>query len=474
MAYRDLRCFLERLNEEGELHGVKVEVDPDLEIAMIADRVCKMPEGGKALFFERVKGSVFPLAVNIFGSSRRMCLALETETLEDLSRRMDEFLAGLPASAACEWWRHLGFEPRMIVDAPCREIVDYFPDLEVYPFLKSWPKDSGRAMTLPLVFSEDPETGLANCGMYRVQVLGRTGAAIHWAPESGGGRHRVKYRERGERMPVAIALGGDPSLVFSASLPLPKTVDEMQFAGFLRKSPMEVVRCLTSSLIVPANAEMIIEGYIEEGEAISGSVFGNHTGFYAPAADAPVMRITCVTRRKCPVLQATVVGRPPMEDCWLAKAAERLLLPFIRRELPEVADINLPLEWIFHNSAVVSVNKAFPGHGGEIIHKLRNSGWLRNSRILVIVDEDCDVKDLSRVAWRVMNFVDWQRDLTISGRKAERAASSSMLPGSGTFLGIDATRKRSEERAGSEWPAEISMDEDMVRLVEGRWRDYGF
>lgn len=474
MAYRDLRCFLERLEEEGELHRVTVEVDPNLEIAAISDRVSKTPGGGRALFFEKVKGSEFPLAVNIFGSSRRMCLALECECLEYFSRRMVEFLADLPAASTCEWWRHLGFEPRMTEDVPCREIVDYFPDLDLFPFLKSWPKDSGRAMTLPLVFSEDPETGRANCGMYRVQVLGRNGAAVHWAPESGGGRHWAKYRRKGERMPVAIALGGDPSMLFSASLPLPEPVDEMQFAGFLRKSPMEVVRCLTSSLTVPANAEMIIEGFIEESEAISGSVFGNHTGFYAPAADAPVMRVSCITRRKDPVLPATVVGRPPMEDCWLAKAAERLLLPFLRRELPEIGDINLPLEWIFHNSAIVSVRKSFPGHAGEIMHKLRNCGWLRNSRILVIVDDDCDVKDLSGVAWRVVNFVDWQRDLTVGGPAKELAASASALPGSGTSLGIDATRKWPEELSGGEWPAEISMDGEIMRLVSERWRDYGF
>lgn len=474
MAYLDLRCFLERLEEEGELHKVKVEVDPELEIAAIADRVSKMPEGGRALFFEKVKGSVFPLAINMFGSSRRMCLALETETLEDLSRRMDKFLGDLPTDSADGWWRHLGYEPRQAEKAICREVVDYSPDLGLFPFLKSWPKDSGRAMTLPLVFSEDPETGRINCGMYRVRLLGRTGAAIHWGPGSGGGRHWVKYSQRGERMPVAIALGGDPALVFCASLPLPEPVDEMQFAGFLRGSPVEVVRCLTSSLIVPANAEAIIEGVIEHDELISGSVFGNHTGFYAPAADAPVMRVTCVTRRHDPVLPATAVGRPPMEDCWLAKAAERLMLPFMRREIPEVADINLPLEWIFHNSAIVSINKSFPGHACSIFHKLRDCGWLRNSRVLVVIDADNDVRDLSGVAWRVINNVDWQRDLTICGPAVELAVSAPTLPGSGTFIGIDATRKWPAERSGSKWPAEITMDEAVKRLVDARWHEYGF
>ncbi len=474
MAYLDLRSFLEKLESEAELHRVEVEVDPALEISAIADRVSKMPKGGRALFFETVKGSAFPLAVNIFGSFRRICLALETEKLEDLALRMERFLNDLPAGSAGEWWRHLGCEPISAEKAICREVVNHSPDLALFPFLKSWPKDSGRAMTLPLVFTEDPETGRANCGMYRVQILDRDRVAIHWGPNSGGGRHWAKYRERGRRMPVAIALGGDPALVFSASLPLPEPVGEMQFAGFLRKRPVEVVRCLTLPLVVPANAEMIIEGFIGHEEVISGSVFGNHTGFYATVAEAPVMRVSCVTRRHEPVLPATVVGRPPMEDCWLAKAAERLMLPFIRREIPEIVDINLPLEWIFHNSAIVSIDKTFPGQGGGIFTRLGNSGWLRNSRFMVIVDGDIDVKDLSGVAWRVMNNVDWQRDLTIWGPAGEPAVSNNPLPGNGTFLGIDATRKWPEERSGRAWPEEIAMDEAVKRLVDTRWHEYGF
>lgn len=275
-------------------------------------------------------------------------------------------------------------------------------------------------------------------------------------------------------MPVAIALGGDPALIFSSSLSLPGQVEEMQFAGFLRKSPVEVVRCLTSPMFVPADAEVIIEGFIDHSEVISGSVFGNHTGFYAPAPDAPVMRVTCITRRRDPVLPATVVGRPPMEDCRLAKVAERLILPFIRREISEVADINLPLEWIFRNSAVVSIRKLFPGHAGIVINKLRNCGWLRNSRILVVVDADNDVQDLSGIAWRVMNSVDWQKDVMISGPPEGPFVSFPTLPGGGTFLGIDATRKWPEERSGSQWPQEIAMDEAVQGLVDARWREYGF
>ncbi|MBP1751501.1 MAG: 3-octaprenyl-4-hydroxybenzoate carboxy-lyase [Geobacteraceae bacterium] len=473
MAYPDLHHFLDRLDQEGELQRVTVEVDPVLEISAIADRVSKMPGGGKALLFENVKDSQFPAAVNIFGSYRRTCLALGVEELNDLSGRVDDFFAALPAGSADEWWLNLGFEPRQVIQAQCREIIDYSPDLESYPFLKSWPEDSGRAATLPLVFTEDPETGRANCGMYRTQVLGPVTVAIHWSPGSGGGRHYSRYRESGRRMPVAIVLGGDPSLVFSAMLPLPDEADEMRFAGLLRNSPVEMVRSLTSSLLVPANAELVIEGFVESGEVVSGSVFGNHTGFYAPAPDAPIVRVTCVTRKSVPVFPSTVVGRPPMEDCWMAKACERLLLPFIRRAMPEVADINMPLEWIFHNSAVVAVDKAYPGHAVRVMDALRNGGWLRNARLLIVVDAGIDIQDLSLVAWRMLNCVDWQRDIVRFGQCREHAQPVRTLPGSGTFLGVDATRKLPEEHPGRAWPGEIAMNDDVTRLIEARWRAYG-
>ncbi len=474
MAYRDLRDFQDRLEGAGELHRVRVEVDPALEIAEIADRVSKMKDGGKALLFEKVKGGRFAVAANLFGSPRRMCLALELNELSDLSRRLEQFLKGLPPGAEASWWSHLGFAPQQTQEAPCQEVVEVTPGLGAYPFLKSWPGDSGPTVTLPLVFTEDPETGRANCGMYRVQILDRSSVAVHWHPQSGGACHHRKYLERGEPMPVAVAIGGDPAVIYAASLPLPEPVDEMQFAGYLRRSPVQLVRCLTVPLMVPANAEMVIEGYVEPGGLITGSVFGNHTGFYAPAPDAPVLRVTCITRRRDPVFPVTVVGRPPMEDCQMAKATERVMLPFLRRELPEIADLNLPLEWIFHNGAVVSINKSYPGHAGEVMHLLRNGRWMRNARSLVVVDADVDLQDLSLVAWKTLNNVDWQRDLVIGGAGIGRATSDRTLPGSGTFLGIDATRKWAEERSGSEWPREIAMDETVKRLVDSRWREYGF
>ena len=474
MLYRDLHDFLHTLDEAKELRRVAVEVDPDLEIAEIVGRVSKMEEGGAALLFEKVKRSRFAVAANLFGTYKRICMALGIDDLNDLTRRIDGFLGRLSGGAAALWWEQIGFAPRQVEIAPCREVVDFAADLGDYPFLKSWPEDSGRAVLLPLVVSEDPETRFANCGMYRVQILGRDVAAIHWQPQSGGAQHFKKYQERGERMPVAIAIGGDPAVILAASLPLPEMVDEMRFAGFLRNEPVELVRCLTSSLLVPSNAELVIEGYIESGEMIRGSLFGNHTGFYAPAPDAPMLHVTCITRKNEPVFPATVVGMPPMEDCWMAKAAERLMLPFIRRELPEIVDMNFPLEWIFHSSAVIAIEKAYAGHAREVLRSLRGNRWLRRARLLVIVDADLNVQDLSQVAWKALNNVDWQRDLLTIDDPASKISAESPFPVCTSLLGIDATRKWPDERDGRPWPREIAGDETVAKLVDARWKEYGF
>ena len=432
MAWQDLREFLDTLENGGELHRIGVEVSPVLEIAEITDRMSKSPAGGSALFFERVAGSRFPAATNIFGSERRVCAALEVAELSHLTGRMTELFqenrpgAGRDAGAALagnpEFER---FRPAAVATGVCQEVVDELPDLAAYPILKGWPGDGlpgwdGRFITLPLVFTRDPETGAQNCGMYLVQVFTSGTAGIRWRPESGGAGHLAAYRARGERMPVAIALGGDPAVIFAAMLPLPAVIDEMQFAGFLRGKPVELVRCLTSGIMVPAHAELVMEGYIDPGEICSGGEFGNHTGFYAPAGELPVLHVTRITRRQAPVFPATVVGRPPMEDCYMAKAAERLMLPFTRLELPEVVEINLPLEGIFHGTAVVAIDKRHPGQGREVMAALWARGWLAGARLLVVVDGDVDVHDLSRTFWKVMNSVDWRRDLVfadVSGRE---------------------------------------------------------
>ncbi|HLO27126.1 MAG TPA: UbiD family decarboxylase, partial [Geobacteraceae bacterium] len=421
MAWQDLREFLDRLEQTGQLHRIGAEVDPMLEIAEITDRVSKSPGGGRALLFERVRGSRFPAVTNIFGSERRVCAALGVDELPQLTRRMAELLqnvnavteedAGAALASNTDFAR---FGPAVVAQGACQEVVEDAPDLSAYPIPKSWPGDgwpacNGRFITLPLIFTRDPDTGVANCGMYLVQVFSSRSAGIRWRPGSGGAGHLTKYRARGERMPVAIALGGDPAAAFSAMLPLPAAVDEMQFAGFLRGKQVEVVQCRTSGIMVPANAELVIEGYIDPCELGSGGEFGNHTGFYAPPQELPVMHVDCITRRRDPVFPATVVGPPPMEDCHMARAAERLMLPFTRLELPEIVEINLPLEGIFHGAAIVSIDKRAPGQGRLVMERLWAKGWLSGSRLLVVVDGDVDVCDLSRVFWKVLNSSNWTR-----------------------------------------------------------------
>ncbi len=473
MAYRNLSAFLDELEALGELIRVRATVDPWLEIAEITDRVSKSPSGGKALLFESVRGSSFPVVTNTFGSFRRVCAALEVSELAELTGRMEELCRhlgtesvaanDLDLSGCPEFSR---FAPLEVASAPCQEIVDFSPDLTIYPLLKNWagdgrPDHEGRFITLPLVVTNDPESGGRNCGMYRVELFDGGSVGIHWRAGSGGAGHYRRFLARGERMPVAVAVGGDPSVIFAATVPLPTTIDEFGLAGFLRREKVPLVRCRTAPLMVPAEAEMVLEGYLEPGEEVRGGAFGNHTGFYAEGAAVPVMHVTCVTRRKEMVYPATVVGRPPMEDCYLAKATERLLLPLLRLKLPEIADINLPLAGIFHGCAIVALEKRHPGHPREVVAALWSEGWLAASRLLVVVDADLDLRDLSLVAWKVLNVVDWRHDVMI-GEEREGAPLGR--------LALDATRKPT---ANGELREEINRGADIARLVENRWREYG-
>ena len=471
---QDLHTFLAHLEEAGHLHRVAVETDPVLEIAAITDRVCKLPEGGTALLFERVRGSRFPLATNLFGSNRRVCAALGVNDLAELAGRMEELLAAAPADDLLGLTASspvlAPFAPRETAEAPCREVAEPVPDLERFPFLKVWSGDgapgrSGRFLTLPLVITRDPEGGRPNCGLYRVEVLDGHTAALHWRPGSGAAGHARQWAARGAPMPVAIALGGDPAALFAALLPLPAGLDELQLAGWLRREPLAVSRCRTSDLQVPATADLVIEGFVAPGESVEAGAFGNHTGFYALAGKVPLLRVTAISRRSVPIIPATVVGRPPMEDCWLARAAGRFLLPLIRRVVPGVVDLHLPFAGIFHGCALVAVAKSRPGQGREVLAGLWQGGWLGEGRLLVIVDRDVDLHNADDLPWRVLNRVRWERDLVFGP-----VEDGGLVGGR---LGVDATRKLPEELAGAAWPGEVRPDEATVRLVAQRWREYG-
>ncbi|MDI1471691.1 MAG: menaquinone biosynthesis decarboxylase [Thermodesulfovibrio sp.] len=481
MAYNDLREFLQVLEKKGLLHRVTVEVDPILEIAEITDRMCKSPNGGKALFFEKVKGSQIPVVTNIFGSFERMCLSLEVESLDDIGKRIEQLLHQSPPKTFKEKIKAL-FElievskylPKRVSKAPCQEVINHEPDLNKLPILKTWPNDGGRFITFPMVFTRDPDTGIQNCGMYRMHVYDERTTGMHWHIHKDGAVHYRKYKELGKRMPVAVAIGSDPAVIYSSTAPLPYGVDEMVFAGFLRRKPVEMVKCITSDIEVPANAEIVLEGYVDPHELRDEGPFGDHTGFYSPVDKFPVFHITCITHRKNPIYPATVVGKPPMEDCYMGKATERIFLPLLRMQFPEIRDMNLPMEGVFHNAAIISIKKQYPGHGKKIIHGLWGMGQMSFSKLIIVVDEDVNVQDLSTTAWKVLNNVDWRRDVIISEGPVDELDHASSFPRFGGKMGIDATRKMREEGMMRDWPEEITQAKEIKELVTKRWHEYGF
>jgi 4-hydroxy-3-polyprenylbenzoate decarboxylase len=486
MAYKDLRAFIEVLERQGQLVRVKADVNPLLEITEITDRMCKSPGGGKALFFEKVTGSDYPVVTNLFGSFERMCLSLEVKSLDDVARRIEALLSQSPPRTLVEKLAMLPrliefskFIPRTVKSAPCQEVVRReHPDLGRFPILKCWPgdgqpSDGGRFITLPMVFTKDPETGRRNCGMYRMHVYDGVTTGMHWHIHKDGARHYEKYKALGRKMPAAVAVGCDPAVIYSATPPLPESVDEMLFAGFLRREPVEMVKCVTCDLEVPAQSELVIEGYLEPGEARLEGPFGDHTGFYSAADMYPVFHVTCITHRRDAIYPATIVGKPPMEDCYMGKATERIFLPLLRLDFPEIRDFNLPMEGVFHNAALISIKKSYPGHAKKIIHGLWGKGQMMFAKLLVVVDDDVDVQNISYTAWRVLNNVDWKRDVVISEGPLDDLDHAASWPRYGSKMGIDATRKTREEGMTREWPDELFMSEEIRKLVDRRWKEYG-
>ena len=480
MAYKDLRDFLKVLEAKGLLKRISTEVDPVLEMAEINDRVVKAK--GPALLFERPAGSKIPSLVNAFGSFERMKLALEVDNLDEIGGRILEFLEPEIPTNFMEKLKALpklkklsDFIPKIVRSGPCKEvIIRDNPSLDMFPILKTWPEDGGKFITLPMVFTKDPETGERNCGMYRMHVYDSKTTGMHWHIHKDGARHYRKAEQRGERLEAAVAIGSDPAVMYSATAPLPEGIDEMLFAGFLRNATVELVKCETVDVEVPANAEIVLEGYVEPGERRTEGPFGDHTGYYSLADEYPVFHITCITHRKDAIYPATIVGKPPMEDCFIGKATERIFLPLLKKQLPEIVDMNLPLEGVFHNFAVLSIDKRYPGHARKVMYALWGMGQMSFTKAIVIVDKWVNVQDLSEVVWRIGNNVDPKRDTVIVEGPLDVLEHASDIPAYGGKIGIDATKKLPSEGFHREWPNEIVMSEDVRRLVSNRWKEYGF
>ena len=477
MAFADLRDFIRCLEQAGELVRIQTPVSADLEITEISDRVMKA--GGPALLFENVDGKGIPVLVNAYGSDRRMCLALGAESLDAVAGRLDALLEPESPRTLLDKIRMLPkladlskIFPKSVRKGPCQEVVETEGfSLDRFPVLKCWPGDGGPFVTLPLVFTRDPRTGKPNCGMYRLQVYDGRTTGMHWQTHKHGAAH---YRDgQGEEMEVAVAIGADPAVTFAATLPLPEGMDEMMAAGFLRNAPVEMVRCRTVDLEVPASAEIVLEGTVRRGETRTEGPFGDHTGFYSLPGEYPVFRVRCVTHRRDPIYHATVVGRPPMEDAWMGRAIERIFLSPMRKAFPEIVDVHLPFEGVFHNLMLVSIRKAYPGHARKVMHGLWGLGQAMFTKCIVVVDADVDVQNPSETVWTVLNHIDPQRDLEFVTGPVDSLDHASRLPDFGSKVGVDATRKWPAEGFHRPWPDAVRMSADIRRLVDAKWARYG-
>lgn len=477
MSYRDLQDFINELREKKLIDEIEAEVDSNLEITEIADRVSKAY--GNALLFKNVKGSPYPVLINALGTYERLNLGLEVEKLDDIADTIMDFMdvsnyvtlmnkiKSIPKLA-----RLARVFPKKVKTAACQEVVEE-PDLDKLPVLKCWPKDGGRYITLPLVITKDPETNQQNMGMYRLQVYDKKTTGMHWHLHKDGREIYEKYRKLGKRMPVSVAIGCDPATIYSATAPLPKMIDEMIFSGFLRKEPLEIVKCVTNDIYVPANAEFVLEGYVDLDEMKLEGPFGDHTGYYSLSDMYPVFHIEKITRKKNPVYPTTIVGKPPMEDCYLGKATERIFLPLMKVQCPEIVDMNFPLEGVFHNCVVVSIKKAYPKHAHKIMNALWGMGQMMYTKMIIVVDEAINPHDISTVAWKVFNNIDPQRDIVISEGPLDALDHASNTPHYGSRLGIDATKKWVTEGHTRPWPDDIEMTKEIKEMVDKRWKEYG-
>jgi 4-hydroxy-3-polyprenylbenzoate decarboxylase len=482
MAYDGMSAFVHALEQRGELVRIRRRIDARLEVAAIADRVMKA--GGPALLFENVSGSTFPLIINAFGSRRRMALALGVEDLHEHAQAIEQ-LVRTRAPASARELAHMALRlpelahvpPRAAARAPCQDVVRTGADvdLDALPILTSWPDDGGPFITLPQVITRDPETGTRNVGCYRMQKLDARTTAMHWQVHKTGARHFRRARAMGlARLEVAVALGGDPAMTYAATAPLPDGIDEWMFAGFLRKRAVGTARCATVDLEVPADADFVLEGYVDPGEepALEGP-FGDHTGYYTPVDRFPKFHVTAITRRDDAVYPATIVGPPPMEDAWLGKATERLFLPLLRMLFPEIVDMNLPVEGAFHNLVLVSIKKQYPFHAARVAHGLWGSGQMSFSKVICVVDDDVDVQDLGQVTWRLLANLDPRRDLAFVDGPIDQLDHGANQALWGSKVCIDGTRKWREEGYARDWPEPCRMSAEVTARVDALWSELG-
>jgi len=480
MPYRDLRDYLAALDRAGELKRIGAEVSPVLEITEIADRVVK--KGGPALVFEKPTGAAMPVAINLFGSVERVMRALEVGSWQEWTDRLDFFLEPKMPTSLLDKVRTLpklvevaGIFPKVLRDGPVHEVVATGDqvDLGALPVLQCWPDDGGRFLTLTNVITKDPATGGRNCGMYRLQVYDRNTTGMHWHLHHDSARIFRDNARLGRRTEVAVALGGDPATMFAPAVPLPPGVDELLFAGFVRREAVEMVKCVTVDLEVPAHAEIVLEGWVDADERRREGPFGDHTGFYSLADDYPVFHITAITRRKDAIYPTTIVGRPPMEDCFMGFAIERMFLPLMRKTLPEVVDYHMPFQGVFHNLMLVAIDKRVPHHARKVMHGIWGLGQATFTKVIVVVDADVNVHDPAEVAWKALANIDPQRDLEFVTGPAETLDHASRAPWWGSKVGIDATRKWPTEGFAREWPGEIVMSPAVKARIDALWPQLG-
>ncbi len=509
MAYRDLREFVRKLEDEGELRRVKTEVDPVLEIAEVVQRLRRealdgedtatqkpknnagaghdrpTPDGlGPALLFERPKGSRYPLLINAFGSIRRMELAFEVEDLQDIAARIRGFLDMQTPQGLFDKLKMLpklaemgSFFPRSVKDGACKEVVRKGDNVNLldFPILKCWPQDGGRFITFPLVFTKNPETGKRNVGMYRMQIYDERTTGMHWQTQKHGAEHfrRARAKNPEGSIPVSVAIGADPATTLGGVLPIPPDLDEMMFSGFLKREAVELVPCETNELEVPANAEIVLEGYVNLSEMRTEGPFGDHTGFYSLEGEYPVFHVECVTHRKDPIYLTTVVGPPPQEDFFMGYAIERVFLPLMKMTHSEIVDVSLPAEGIVHNLMIVAIRKSFPGHARKVMNAIWSLGQAMFTKVIVVVDHDVNVHDYREVVWKALCAIDPERDVQFMFGPMDTLDHAARMQDFGSKMGIDATRKWASEGFTRPWPDEILMDEKTKARVEALWKSLG-